>query len=206
MRKQAAQGRQHGISQESLGKLAKVLRCSRHWLLTGEGQEQDLAITPFGMAYGSERTGTLPVAGPVAAGNWSDVTDLSHDPNPIPSDIPPDPRYPLDRQYAVLVRGTSINNVAREGDYLVVADLGTARSGDLVIAVCDRDGMREVSARRYYENGSAIELRPDSSDPRYNDPKHPDYLRPIRFDTGSAKENDIKVEIRAVVVAVHRVL
>jgi hypothetical protein len=37
-----------------------------------------------------------------------------------PIEAPSDPRYPIERQFAVMVNGTSINRVAQEGDILVV--------------------------------------------------------------------------------------
>lgn len=70
------------------------------------------------------------------------------------------------------MRGPSTNRVAQPGDYLIVVDqkkLGLAlRSGDLVIVTHSKEGLREVTVRRYtLDNLQGHCFTFVSTDPRY---------------------------------------
>src|SRR4029077_20213332 len=83
-------------------------------------------------------------------------------------DIPPE------YQSAYEVRGTSIDRLARPGDFLIVLDRKAAglplRSGDIVIVTLTKDGLRETTARRFRTRTSAprCELTFESNDPKHN--------------------------------------
>jgi repressor LexA len=62
------------------------------------------------------------------------------------------------RTYALRVRGDSmIEEQIRDGDVVVVEERETARNGETVIALVDRDS---VTLKQYHRAGERIELRP----------------------------------------------
>lgn len=114
------------------------------------------------------------VVGEVAAGVWIQVdeTDLQYEQSPFPAD----PRFPVEAQYDLIVRGTSIDRFASPGERLRCVDITQAEidvhDGDLVIVQRTRmDGaMIETTAKRYTRRGGKIVLMPDSTDPRWQEP------------------------------------
>ncbi len=118
----------------------------------------------------------LRVAGSVAAGVW--VEPASGNIGPQLAAIPVDPRYPAEHQSAFEVRDTSIDRVARPGDYLIVVDRLAAqlplRTGDLVIVTQQKSDLQEVTARRltaettHGPHGCRLDF--ESSDPRSRHP------------------------------------
>lgn len=88
------------------------------------------------------------------------------------SPVPPDPRYPLSWQRAYEVRGNSVDRIARPGDFLIVVDRTAAglaaRSGDIIIVTRKKEGLQEVTARRFQQSGTDCVLTFDLTDLRYN--------------------------------------
>lgn len=152
---------------------------------TIRGLATGLAVRPEWLAFGvgekldpqqSEPEGA-PVIGEVAAGHWREVDTSNVDEacyELVP--VPPDTRWPRDAQYGLVVRGTSINKLASDGDILLCVDLMRAgiryKNGDLVVVERHRDGgaLKEVTAKRVVHNGDKVELWPESTDPRYQEP------------------------------------
>jgi len=134
---------------------------------------------------------SLPVTGEIDPEGWKPV------PSPgeiIPEDmsdrdIPADPRYPFQQQYALLNRGNSIDRTARDGDYLIVwnhnATGQVLKSGELVIVTRLRPiagtklESREITARRFSVEGNKEYYSFDSDQKRYTDPDHDRYLPPL---------------------------
>lgn len=120
-------------------------------------------------------TPQIRVMGDVAAGVWTeiDAVQIADDDLPV-SHLPPDPRWPAEYQYDLVVRGTSINRVARDGDYVRCVDIPSTgiavRDGDLVIVRRQRAGMVETTCKRAKRVGDRIEYWPDSTDPRWQEP------------------------------------
>jgi hypothetical protein len=87
---------------------------------------------------------------------------------------PADPRFPPEYQSAYEVRGSSIDRLARPGDFLIVLDRKAAglplRAGDIVIVTQMKNGLRETTARRFRTRMSApgCELTFESNDPKHN--------------------------------------
>ena len=113
--------------------------------------------------------------------------------------VPPDPRYPAESQSAYEARGASTNRLARPGDFLIVIDreqMGLPlRSGDLVIVTQSKQGLREVTARRYrLVNGRHL-FAFESTDSRYD----------MGVEIPDIKGSDF-FQIGGVVVAVYRPL
>lgn len=123
---------------------------------------------------------TINVVGEVAAGSWREVAESGMDSDwgfaPIESPFPPDPRYPITAQFDVIVKGTSINRFARDGENLrcvnLVNSTAVVEDDDLVIVRRKRfDGqMIETTAKRVKRRDGVFELWPDSDDERWQEP------------------------------------
>jgi repressor LexA len=115
----------------------------------------------------------LPVLGEVQAGVWKEVetTDEQKYPN-IP--ISADPRYPGTEQYALLVRGESMNKIFAPGEFVVCvrwAQIGRGpRDGDLVVVERRRDGLIEATCKRVRIQSNKLYLMPESTDPKWQNP------------------------------------
>lgn len=115
----------------------------------------------------------LPVLGEVQAGVWkeADATDEQKYSN-IP--IGPDPRYAGANQFALLVRGESMNKVFQPGEFVVCvawAQVGRGpRDGDLVVVERRRDGLVEATCKRIKIQNKKLYLMPESNDPRWQNP------------------------------------
>lgn len=177
---------------DTLYALAPVLDTTPEWLAFGVGSS-DGSGTPGGVA----------VIGEVAAGLWFDTEGGVDRPNYEQYPLPADQRYPPVAQYGLIVRGNSINRVAREGEVLHCLDVGITGiepvNGDLVIVERRRaqGGQKEVTAKVVRRKGPLIELAPDSDDPRWSEP--------LVLDPRNAPEDE-EIAIVAIVIAVYKPL
>lgn len=119
--------------------------------------------------------GGIPVKGQVAAGLWLELEHADIEPfDPLPVAL--DMRYPAEAQYGLVVRGTSINKFAADGDVLVCLDIGMTGvqilDNDMVVVerVKHQAGLREVTAKRIRFVQGGKELWPESDDPRFQTP------------------------------------
>lgn len=162
---------------------ARHFKVSSGWLLTGEqlaghGENGAVSRTSETGIVNITTTPGLRVLGEVAAGVWLEVDPISQYDEPLfEVPVPEDSRFPKGAVYGLLVRGTSLNKIADDGDILVCLDRASAgfdiADDDLVIVerVRAQDGLREVSAKRARRiNGHKLELWPESTDPRFQDP------------------------------------
>jgi SOS-response transcriptional repressor LexA len=117
----------------------------------------------------------IPVLGKVAAGVWFEVQDVDcgkHEASPFP----PDPRYPIEAQFDLVVDGTSIDRLAPDGYNLRCVDIAKAgiavRDGDIVVVRRLRAGgaLVETTVKRWFRKGDKVELRPYSTDARWQEP------------------------------------
>lgn len=151
--------------------LANVLEVPPAWIAFGDGAS----------VAAPRASGDVPVLGEVAAGNWLDVGDAVDSPRYEPTGIPADPRFPATDQFDLVVRGTSINRLARDGDHLrclrIASDPFLLPENELVIVERRRaqGGQVETTAKRLRRRGRVIELWPDSTDDRW---QHPIMLDP----------------------------
>lgn len=171
---------------DKIAALANVLETTPEWLAFGV-DSQSVAPSP------------LEIRGDVAAGAWLEIDIIDENAlDTIP--ITADPRYPRAAQYALGVRGTSINRLAQTGDYLICVDLGLTgldpKADDIVIVERRRmqGAMREVTAKRVERRGKTIVLYPDSDDPRWQEP--------IIINGGDTGDDEIA--IIAIVTGVYR--
>lgn len=117
---------------------------------------------------------TTVVIGEVAAGQWREmeIIDIGDHP-PLDLDLS---FYLSSQTFAMIVRGESLNRVARDGDYLVCVRRDAMKwdfaSGDLAIVQRSRESGRivEVTAKRLKAQNGKWLLCPDSDDPRFQSP------------------------------------
>jgi SOS-response transcriptional repressor LexA len=202
LRRQHQRGTQHGITAAVALRLARALRTTPQWLISGAGPEEPENSTGANKNAEREDGRLLQVIGSVAPGNWIEApSDLSEYRQ---FKVAPDPRYDAKYQYALEVRGNAIDRVARSGDFLLVFDHpkvnSDPRSADLVIVTRRRNGLSEVTARRIKFVGPDVELSYDSTDPRYNNEE------PIRLRLDQRLIGDTTIDIGGAVVAVYRSL
>jgi SOS-response transcriptional repressor LexA len=168
MRRQWREGKQRGVSVRTVASLARALHTTPEWLITGTGPEEVIAEA----LRGPGATAGLRLVGAVGAGLWLESASENNEPPLAPA--PADPRFPAEYQSAYEVRGTSIDRIARPGDFLIVLDRKAAglslRSGDIVIVTRTKNGLHETTARRFRRTISApgCELSFESNDPKHN--------------------------------------
>ena len=158
---------------DTIEKLAESLDAAPEWLAFGVGKDVREAKEQT-----AERVGQLiPVLGEVAAGRWLEVEQNADASRYEPAPITPDPAYRREAQYGLVVRGTSLNLYAADGDILHCLDIAQSgrmpTSGELVIVEQIRDGgfLRERTAKAYHVgDDDTVELRAFSDDPRWSQP------------------------------------
>lgn len=182
-------------TEERLEAVAQFLNVDFEWLKTGEGSPEHMltgqpADPPRKISDSTTKIYTL---GAVGAGVFLPVkefSDLSFDKEE--SAFPPIPAYPIEDQYDLIVRGTSVERFANDGERVrcVKVDAIGYHSGDLVHVERYRFGRSEVEntiKQIRYTNGR-WELHYYSNDPRW------DRAPPLLLGEG----DDVAVEIRGV--------
>lgn len=168
-----------------LHKIANVLQKPAHWL-AGEA--------PYALTSGLA-SGEAPVRGIVAAGLWQAESSFADDQASIPSS--PDPRYARMSQVAFRVLGNSMDNIVRDGEYVICLDYGqhpvALRSGDVVVAERKRGGEVERTVKRVQITANGPELWPDSSSPAHT--------KPLVL---NSPEDDTSVEVVGLVIGYFR--
>lgn len=133
---------------------AAAFKVSQSWLLTGEGAlprvDEEHSVT------------TIPVFGEAAAGVWMESFDIPIDDiTTIP--VIPDPRYPVNAQYARKVVGNSVSNRVRNGEYCIFVRYenypGGPELGKLVDVERHRSGMREHTVKVFMGDHLATDSR-----------------------------------------------
>lgn len=165
-----------------LREVATLYGVDYDWLATGRG------------APNGDRVPGLPVYGEIAAGVWSEVHE-SQDMDWERVPVAPDQRFPATVQYALRVRGNSVDQYAKDGAVVVCVDIFEmgmdVRDGDLVHAERRRGDLVETTLKRVRRNGNAAELWPVSGDPGHQ--------KPIPLSAGSDTDS---VSIKGLVIGV----
>lgn len=142
-----------------------------------EGQHRDAINAAYEDAFGMShiRGGRqhvlpvgIPIRGVIQAGNWLDTTlidDTYEDPEILP--IAADPRFRYAQQYALEVRGDSMNREFADGSYVICvdfADSGLEMKDDMVVHVEQwRDNLREITLKALKRDGEGWRLEPRST-------------------------------------------
>lgn len=140
-------------------KASVILDVGYDWLATGRGG--DAPVVP-GIRFWGE----------IAGGVWAEVRETQDSEyERIP--VAPDPRYPADAQYALKVRGNSVNKVAKDGTIVICVDVDAGgvelRDGDLVWVERRRGGLVEATVKRLRKGNGGPELWPESTDPLFQE-------------------------------------
>jgi len=122
---------------------------------------------------GSFPVRSIPVWGEARASFW-----MSTPPNiDVPAEHLPIPTldgYPTGEQYAVVVRGPSLNKVAQDGTYAICvryeSGLVDMRHGKFAHVQRERHGEIEWTLKRIRWEGPKPQLWPESTDPAYQEP------------------------------------
>lgn len=177
-----------GIPRSKIPVYARAFRVSSNWLLTGRDGAEFIEITR-----------RVAVVGEVAAGVWQEHNgwdDGKFDNIPV---VPG--RYEGLEQFAYLVRGPSMD-LARifDGEFIVCVKYFEAREapadGDIVVVTRTNGDLVERTVKRVRITKSAMELVPESSDPRFQ--------TPIVVPRGASDVVDTTVEITALVIGAFR--
>ncbi|GAB4527185.1 MAG: hypothetical protein Tsb0019_29230 [Roseibium sp.] len=133
-------------------------------------------LTDLDAANAPSRSATaLDLKGQVAAGLWMEAGLFESD-AVRETTIAGDLRFPSKSQYLLQINGESLNRIARNGDLILCLDFADAgievKSGDLVVVERSRDGGHTIerTAKRIVRRDGMIELRPESDDPRFQEP------------------------------------
>jgi len=156
---------------ESIVRMAKLANVSRLEFEYGE----DAATAPIN-GRDNKNNGGIKISGDVAAGVWVEQAVVDQ-PAEYLTGFVPDHRYDGMRQFALVVRGSSVDRLRIfDGDIVVCvdwADLGKDFStGDIVVVERARYGgqMIETTLKQIEIRNGNVELWPRSTDPRFQEP------------------------------------
>lgn len=166
----------------TLRKAAVILDVSYEWLATGRGGNSPIVEG-------------LPLLGELAGGVWAEVRESQDDEvERVP--VAPDPRFPRDAQYALKIRGNSVNKVASNGTVVICVDIMAAgidiRENDLVWVERRQGNLVEATAKHIRKANGSLELWPESDDPSHQE-KVP--LRP--------SNGDIEVTVKGLIIGTY---
>lgn len=174
---------------DAMARLAEAVGTTETYLRTGFTDRKPLP------------SDAVPFRGKVAAGLWLEVGEGDLEPSDWLA-FNPVPQFPDGSVYCLTVEGDSIDKVAPHGFILVCVDLYASgvmfRDGDLVIVERSKhqDGLVETTAKRVHTVAGGIELRPESTNSRWQ----PIFLP----DDDRQRQGDITVTIKARVEYVMR--
>jgi len=168
---------QNDYDSEDAQVYADAFKVPADWLLFGGDKDfKSWSRSKNGTDPTSSRMPELRIRGEVAAGLWLEA-DLFDSEKVEKSNLTGGyKRYSPDCQYLLRIRGESLNRIAQDGDFILCVDFGQAgielKSGDLVVVERSRDGGHtlERTAKRIFRHDDEIELRPESNDPRFQEP------------------------------------
>lgn len=193
------------LTKEWAERLAPALGIGAETLLFPPANLNELSAED-GPGWTVDEEAGLDVPGEVAAGRFLTVDAAVDETIYERAPVVPDPRYPRKAQYGLVVRGSSINQIAIDGDILHCVDIEISghqpQNGDLVIVEQVQFGghLRERTAKVYrVVEGGSIELHPDSDDPRWQEP----IKVPVRELDWRPRE-DLQVSVRAFVIGTYR--
>lgn len=158
-------GKTRSPSAENLAKLADALQTTAEYLLGSSGPDnvESLEVPVAGLAVVSE----------INAGNWLEVTVFEGNDEPQIIPVARDPRFPRARQYALLVRGDSMDLEYPDGSYVTCVDYWDAgieiKSG-LRVHVERRMGggqFIEITVKAIERTGDTFYLVPKSSNEKW---------------------------------------
>jgi repressor LexA len=127
---------------------------TKGYLMHEENAARSIQINPFAKANEESNSVAIPLLGVIAAGRPIEAI-ATNETIDIPKDM-------MGRNvYALRVKGESmIEDGILSGDYVIVEQVPTAKNGDIVVALVDRDS---VTLKRFYKEKDYIRLQPANS-------------------------------------------
>jgi DNA-binding XRE family transcriptional regulator len=145
----------HPPRREIIAKIAEVTGTTAPWIEVGASTSVSLQRP-------------LCVIGEVAGGVWKEG---SIEFVPVKMPVAPHPDYPVKAQRLYVVRGTSVNRVVADGEYIHCVSVHESgiepQHGDLVVVRRMQHDMAEYTAKRLVRSGHQLVLRPESNDPAW---------------------------------------
>ena len=151
--------------------LSSVAPRALFWLLAAA-----IVLSVFQCSHSLLNPKALEIKGEVAAGLWMEAGLFETEQSEESTLAGGDCRFPPNAQYLLRIRGESMNRIARDGDLILCLDFMQAgielKSGDVAVVERSRDGGHTIerTAKRVVRHKDRIELRPESNDPRFQDP------------------------------------
>ncbi|MEI2388052.1 S24 family peptidase [Breoghania sp. JC706] len=118
----------------------------------------------------------LRILGEVAAGVWLEANVFEIECAETSNLRSGDGRFPIGSQYLLRIKGESLNKIAQNGDLILCINYLDAnikpKIGDLAVIERSRDGGMTIerTAKRITKHNGVVELTPESTDPRFQDP------------------------------------
>ncbi|MBZ9600712.1 LexA family protein [Phyllobacterium chamaecytisi] len=157
-------GKTKSPSAENLAKLAEALKTSTEFLLGANDDNVETVEIPV--------VG-LPVISEINAGTWLEVTVFEGEQEPHHIPVARDPRFPRARQYALLVRGDSMDLEYPDGTYVTCVDYwdaGVEIASGMRVHVERRMGggqFVEITVKAIERTGEQFFLVPKSSNDKW---------------------------------------
>jgi phage repressor protein C with HTH and peptisase S24 domain len=168
---------QNDFDSEHAQQYAEAFGVSAEWLLFGGDLDYRTWLkSKSDSPQAPSSPHTLRIAGEVAAGLWLESGMFEEDAVGESVLTGGDRRFPLNHQYLLRIKGESLNKIAQDGDLILCLDYFEAgielKSGDIVVVERSRDGGHTIerTAKRVVRHNGEIELRPESTDPRFQEP------------------------------------
>jgi SOS-response transcriptional repressor LexA len=168
-------GANKSVRGDHLVGLARVLQVPESWLITGTINARLSPLQPGPDINGPPEDFGVPFGGVVEAGAWRVVDTMNQDGEYRRVPLAPDPRYPLDKQFAFLVAGDSMNKARIfEGMHVLAVAIDEwekrhreTTDGQIVVVECLRNGghERERTIKRLRVFRDRVELQPESDNP-----------------------------------------
>lgn len=158
-------GKTRSPSAENLAKLADALQTTVEYLIGGH-EDNNVEAAEIEVAG-------LPVVSEINAGTWLEVTVFEGEQEPPLIPVARDPRFPRARQYALLVRGDSMDLEYPDGSYVTCVDFWDAgieiKSGLRVHVERRKAGgqLIEITVKAIERTGDAYFLVPKSSNEKW---------------------------------------
>lgn len=103
---------------------------------------------------------------------------------------PPDPRFPVAAQFDLIVEGSSLDKLAREGARLRCVDVDLdeveIRHGDVVVIERRKGEETELLGKRALRQGEALELWSESTSDFWREPV-------IRYELSESRREELRI-------------
>jgi len=155
-----------GLRRDAAMRYAKFFNCSLEFLLTGRKSTYTRPDVRDSQAPVVDGDG-MPVKGFVRAGIWQESYAPENDMASLP--ISADARFPKHLQFALEIKGDSINRRAKDGEFAVCVEWhGPVQPSEVVVVERRRAGLFEATIKVVEAlDVDAMRLAPDSDNPAH---------------------------------------